>query len=514
MRAAAKRSTAPTALIVALAVALAGCRPEGDGDTPLFPGLPRTIAQTVTEGGPNPASQSVVLTNTGNCGLFFTATPTTTDGKPWLVVSPASGTVPPNQSQTLTLSIDVVTTSLRPGTYTGGVTLSGSCSVTSQVAQGNGSVIAVNVVVTRIGAAISLDRGSITQDVPTLTNTWSATSLAEAPSARQRATAVWTGYNMLVWGGAGDGGSTPPQGTGASYDPSTNTWTEISAQGAPSARYYHTALWTGSKMIIWGGRDDAGPTNTGALYDPQTDTWQPMSTAGAVPSAREFHSAVWAGTEMIVFGGLTASGRTDTGAYYSPTTNSWTLSTSTLGAPAGRAFHSAVWTGSRMIVWGGVDVAGDPVASGGIFNPVANGWVATTATTNAPSARTGHGALWTGSRMFIWGGFDTAVTATGALYNPGTNGWTTIAATGAPSARSAFRPVWTGTQVIVWAGSPATAGAGAVYDPAANAWSPVLNAGEPVGRREYAAVWTGSKMITWGGLDAGSLATSSGGIYQ
>ena len=29
--------------------------------------------------------------------------------------------------------------------------------------------------------------------------------------------------------------------------------------------------------------------------------------------------------------------------------------TSTIGAPTGRYLHTAVWTGSRMIVWGGFD---------------------------------------------------------------------------------------------------------------------------------------------------------------
>jgi hypothetical protein len=30
-------------------------------------------------------------------------------------------------------------------------------------------------------------------------------------------------------------------------------WTPIAATGAPSARAYHTAIWTGTEMLIWGG---------------------------------------------------------------------------------------------------------------------------------------------------------------------------------------------------------------------------------------------------------------------
>jgi hypothetical protein len=32
----------------------------------------------------------------------------------------------------------------------------------------------------------------------------------------------------------------------------------VSTTGAPAARHYHTALWTGSEMIIWGGQGDGG----------------------------------------------------------------------------------------------------------------------------------------------------------------------------------------------------------------------------------------------------------------
>ncbi len=36
--------------------------------------------------------------------------------------------------------------------------------------------------------------------------------------------------------------------------------------GAPSARLGHTAVWTGSQMIIWGGQDNFGHFNTGGRY--------------------------------------------------------------------------------------------------------------------------------------------------------------------------------------------------------------------------------------------------------
>jgi hypothetical protein len=35
--------------------------------------------------------------------------------------------------------------------------------------------------------------------------------------------------------------------------------------GAPHARGFHTAVWTGAEMIIWGG-NDGGPSRTGGSY--------------------------------------------------------------------------------------------------------------------------------------------------------------------------------------------------------------------------------------------------------
>ena len=54
---------------------------------------------------------------------------------------------------------------------------------------------------------------------------------------------------MIVWGGTG--GSF--LNTGGRYNPITDGWTATSATGAPTGRGLHTAVWTGSEMIVWGG---------------------------------------------------------------------------------------------------------------------------------------------------------------------------------------------------------------------------------------------------------------------
>ena len=57
---------------------------------------------------------------------------------------------------------------------------------------------------------------------------------------------------MIVWGGTPDAAGNVFD-TGGRYDPSTNSWTATSTANVPTARSNHTAVWTGSEMIVWGG---------------------------------------------------------------------------------------------------------------------------------------------------------------------------------------------------------------------------------------------------------------------
>src|SRR5262249_32239836 len=148
-------------------------------------------------------------------------------------------------------------------------------------------------------------------------------------------TAVWTGTRMIVWGGrfALD--------TGGLYDPIGDSWSATTTTGAPAGRMLHTAVWTGTDMLVWGGQDtNLQELNTGGRYRPGTNTWLPMSTVSA-PGARYSASAVWTGAEMLIWGGTTNTGLRypAVGGRYSPSTDSW-QSISTVRAPAGRFRHT------------------------------------------------------------------------------------------------------------------------------------------------------------------------------
>jgi hypothetical protein len=358
------------------------------------------------------------------------------------------------------------------------------------------------------------------------TGVWTPTDVGDAdlPAARRDATAVWTGTKLVVWGGYDGSGSF---GDGGRYDPSGDDWLPVTtAAPAPSARRGHSAVWTGTSMIVFGGYD--GGSNVyqdGGLYDPTADGWTATDVSdGQLPDARYGHTAVWTGAKMIVWGGYDGSSYRGDGGIFNPAgPDYWEAVDATEGdRPAARYGHTAVWTGSRMIVWGGYD--GAPRGDGAMLDPTCPAgdcWRAMDAD-GAPEARFRHTAIWTGTKMIVFGGFGASALATGAVFDPTADGdgqgdgeWTPLTPTDAPDARQSHAAVWDAgnAQMYVVGGLGAThLASGAAFKPGTGAWSiPSLEATDaPSARAGAAAVWTGSAMVIWGGFDGSSYLQTGG----
>ncbi|MFN7974023.1 MAG: putative Ig domain-containing protein [Acidobacteriota bacterium] len=349
------------------------------------------------------------------------------------------------------------------------------------------------------------------------TDTWVATSTAlGCPSARDLHSAIWTGGEMIVWGGLLASGTSTS--TGGRYVPATDTWSPTSTGAScPTSRTQHTAVWSGTEMIVWGGNDDInGAVNDGARYDLASDTWTPTSTAAACPAARLLHTAVWTGSEMIVWGGGSAAGTfLNTGGRYSAVTDSW-AATSLGTGPSARSRHTAVWTGAEMIVWGGVDEAAE-INTGGRYDPTTDSWSPTQVGPACPSPRQQHTAVWTGSEMIVWGGQGSGGNYnTGGRYQPASDTWLATPVTAAcPLPTSYHTAVWTGTEMIVWGGASYLPQGGR-YSPATNTWMMTSTSGAPTARFLHVAIWSGSRMIVWGGVEYsnGFASVNTGGLYD
>lgn len=227
---------------------------------------------------------------------------------------------------------------------------------------------------------------------------------------------VWTGGELLLWGGP-DHTRHPPR-RGASYDPATDTWRRIPP--APvSGRWSHAVVWTGSEMIVWGGGNARSELADGAAYNPATATWRELPPAPL--STRQWLPLLWTGREMIVWGGSSISRSVANGAAYDPATDSWReLSKSPL---RGRHDHSAVWTGSEMIAFGGYNYRRS-FADGAAYDPISDSWRKLPPAPIKP--RFDHAAVWTGSEMIVFGGtwsFGHIALGDAGIYDPEANRW-------------------------------------------------------------------------------------------
>ncbi len=153
---------------------------------------------------------------------------------------------------------------------------------------------------------------------------WQGMSILDAPSARFGPDSVWTGTEMIVWGGA-----TPftSLNSGVRFDPHSDSWTALPAAGALPGLYGPAAVWSGSEMLVWGGNDSGWVVGDnlpiqGGRYDPSEDHWIPITATGAL-AGRVSAAAVWSGDEMIVWGGHNGYELFNDGMRYNPQTKSW-----------------------------------------------------------------------------------------------------------------------------------------------------------------------------------------------
>ncbi len=88
--------------------------------------------------------------------------------------------------------------------------------------------------------------------------------------------ASWVGRAVLAWGGYGSeslgwGEDASVLDGGGLWDPSSETWQTMAWPSRPTRRGGHTAVWTGDEMIVFGGQDpdrDPSSVRTGGRYRP------------------------------------------------------------------------------------------------------------------------------------------------------------------------------------------------------------------------------------------------------
>ena len=336
-------------------------------------------------------------------------------------------------------------------------------------------------------------------------------TLPAAPIAsRSDSVAVWTGTELVVWGG--DRGNTQ-FADGASYNPATRAWTRLPP--APlSARAGSVATWVDGYVVIWGAfSNPARQLTDGARYDPNTRTWTRLPAVSAAPG---YTSAqlVTVGSSAVLLRSSPGTGTAPASTIvradaYDPRTNTWQRLLDLTAPPTHHVAQvDALGVGDTVFVWTswshtiqttanstetnyGIDAARLDLAG-------KHSWTSVPASPDEGAAATNP--QWTGNRIFLpqvqgFCGFcaGPGLSLTPAvLIDPRTGHRTTIPSlpTGAATA------VWTGAAVLDVGNTRSTAQTTAAFDPATGQWH-TLTPG-PASQGDSVSVWTGHELIQWG----------------
>jgi hypothetical protein len=320
---------------------------------------------------------------------------------------------------------------------------------------------------------------------------------------------VWTGTELLIWGGTQENNGLVA-GDGAAYDPVNRVWTPMSASPL-SPRNIAFAVWTGTKALFWGGSNDSLlPLVDGASYDPASRTWAMLPAAPLRPDAKDGQAIVWTGTQMVVI-------QPGTSAAFDPATSSWTTVPALPHVTGWQPFAiGAEWTGSEVITW----VASQSPPNG-LFHYSAYSWVPGSRAWTSLPGQPNYGyfpfgtAASIGGRLLFLGGSNCPPGAFcpgqnffgGAWFDPPSGTWTYLPVKFSGGAGPA---VWTGSAMVVFAtkagASPGPpnrlpirpsgipAGAAAAFDPSTGVWTDLARCPIP-DLTNASLAWTGRQLI-------------------
>ena len=227
-------------------------------------------------------------------------------------------------------------------------------------------------------------------------------------TARSDEVKVWTGHELILWGGSTSGRSRALD-DGAAFNPQTGTWRRL-AVSPLSGRQDAIGVWSGTRLLVVAGKRDNTELADGAAYDAATDTWKRIAPLPAGTTEVDPRLAVWTGQRLLL---------PSAGVAYNPADNQW----STIApVPANQiVFQAALWTGHDVIMIGAEAVtasSGPPPAVVGFeYDPATNQWRRLPPSGMSASA---VAATWDGTRVVV---VDDIL---GASYEPANNTWTTL----------------------------------------------------------------------------------------
>ena len=288
---------------------------------------------------------------------------------------------------------------------------------------------------------------------------------------------MWTGENVIVWGGwiGRPLGVGPPQPDGAAYRPATDRWRRIPEAPIPASAD-GLAAWTGQEMLVWGGWLPGGqpqPAPSGAAYDPATDTWRRIAAApirwGSSPDA------VWTGEEWVI---AMNRPRVIVVAAYDPHDDKWRRLPDIQGDLGDEV--RLLWTGSELLLIAGTAGPHRLSSDGGSWMRIESAI---------------SGVISVGDRLF-------ALDVEQGLveWQPGTGAVITIARPPRPVQAWGMSAIE--DDRIVFGSEEDGRDLDLVFDLGSNTWTE-LDWPKPEDRQDHVQLWVGDDLFVWGGWIGG-----------
>lgn len=280
---------------------------------------------------------------------------------------------------------------------------------------------------------------------------------------------IWDGTRVVLFGGY----------TGVSnaetwiYE--SGDWTQLSPATSPPGRALHRMIWDGSRILMFGGTRSGTPF-LGDLWQFAGGTWTQLSAGGGAgePTPRYWHSMVWDGSRVLLYGGtdgIAGKPNDETWEYVSGAWNQLSPANTPASVPGGtgtfngRFAHRMVWNGVHVVLLGGRSNS-NVYPSTPSYETGGNTWIFSSGNwtqpgpVTQPGERYGHVMTVTdGGKALVFSGEVSHTGSFGSLIDPATwvydnTNWTDMAESVNPGARLDSDMVWDvdGDRAILFGG--------------------------------------------------------------
>ena len=262
------------------------------------------------------------------------------------------------------------------------------------------------------------------------------------------------GRYLYTAGGSGLGGRGPRHNAWR-YDLIDGGWEQMST---PPGQVFR-ASWArgGDTAYVHAGSVDPANTDTDQLlaWDLRTDTWSTVEQGNPAPSPRFKEAAAWTGTHLVVYGGKYDDDQNETFGElwaFDPVAASWSeLGQS--GGPGPLTRMSLAWDSERELLWlsGGIDSNGDRHAWLWSHDFRTGQWTQVVGDDGPAGKRASHTLALIDGLLYIWGGQGSA----DSMWSFDGTEWSHIEAEG-PAARDAQVSGVAGSSLVIFGGDPSS----------------------------------------------------------